>query len=328
MSQTNILLEAGTNEFEIIEFYIDEQPQGDEKPYRAYFGVNVAKVLEIIRLPTVTEMPHMPHPSVIGTFNLRSRVIPLIDLSLWLGKPMARTESTKVIVAEFNKVVNAFMVSGVTRIHRKSWNDVEPPSGYTAQFAARNFTGVVKFEDRIVLLLDMEQIIWDLNPALAIRMDRTGRQDDVVDRKHYKTLVVDDSNSIRRLIATYLEKDGFSVEQDINGQNAWDRLVEWKRLAAEKGTALSEYVDLVVTDLEMPAMDGHSLCKKIKEDPVLKSLPVILFSSLINHQLYHKGISVGADDQVTKPEIATLADRAKKLIEGDLDGIPKRILTD
>jgi two-component system chemotaxis response regulator CheV len=104
--------------------------------------------------------------------------------------------------------------------------------------------------------------------------------------------------------------------------------VEWKRLAAEKGTALSEYVDLVVTDLEMPAMDGHSLCKKIKEDPVLKSLPVILFSSLINHQLYHKGISVGADDQVTKPEIATLADRAKKLIEGDLDGIPKRILTD
>ncbi len=328
MSQTNILLEAGTNEFEIIEFYIDEQPQGDEKPYRAYFGVNVAKVLEIIRLPTVTEMPHMPHPSIIGTFNLRSRVIPLIDLSLWLGKPMARNGSTKVIVAEFNKVVNAFMVSGVTRIHRKSWNDVEPPTGYTAQFAARNFTGVVKFEDRILLLLDMEQIIWDLNPALAIRMDRTGRQDGVVDRKHYKTLVVDDSNSIRKLIVTYLEKDGFSVEQDINGQNAWDRLQEWKRLATEQNVPLSTYVDLVVTDLEMPAMDGHNLCKRIKDDPVLKPLPVILFSSLINHQLYHKGISVGADDQVTKPEIATLADRAKKLIEGDLEGIPKRVLTD
>lgn len=328
MSQTNILLEAGTNEFEIIEFYIDEQAQGDEKPYRAYFGVNVAKVLEIIRMPTITEMPHMPHPSVIGTFNLRSRVIPLIDLSLWLGKPMARNETTKVIVAEFNKVVNAFMVSGVTRIHRKSWNDVEPPSGYTAQFAARNFTGVVKFEDRILLLLDMEQIIWDLNPALAIRMDRTGRQDGLVDRKHYKTLVVDDSNSIRKLIVSYLEKDGFSVEQDINGQNAWDRLTEWKRLAGERDVPLSEYVDLVVTDLEMPAMDGHNLCKRIKDDPVLKALPVILFSSLINHQLYHKGISVGADDQVTKPEIATLADRAKKLIEGDLDGIPKRYLTE
>jgi two-component system chemotaxis response regulator CheV len=328
MSQTNILLEAGTNESEIIEFYIDEQSEGDEKPYRAYYGVNVAKVLEIIRLPTVTEMPHMPHPSVIGTFNLRSRVIPLIDLSLWLGKPMARNETTKVIVAEFNKVVNAFMVSGVTRIHRKSWNDVEPPSGYTAQFAARNFTGVVKFEDRIVLLLDMEQIIWDLNPALAIRMDRTGRKDGVVDCKRYKTLVVDDSNSIRRLIVSYLEKDGFSVEQDINGQNAWDRLTEWKRQVTEQGVLLSEFVDLVVTDLEMPAMDGHNLCKRIKDDPVLKSLPVILFSSLINHQLYHKGISVGADDQVTKPEIDTLADRAKKLIEGDLEGIPKRILTE
>ncbi|MFZ5811134.1 MAG: chemotaxis protein [Thermodesulfobacteriota bacterium] len=328
MAETNILLEAGTNEFEIIEFFIDEMIEGDEKPYRAYYGVNVAKVLEIIRLPTVTELPHMPHPSVIGTFNLRSKVIPLIDLSLWLGKPMARTDSTKVIVAEFNKVINAFMVSGVTRIHRKSWDEVEPPSGYTARFASRNFTGVVKFEDRIVLLLDMEQIIWDLNPALAIRMDRTGRMDGSVEHKGYKTLVVDDSNSIRRLIVSYLEKDGFAVEQDINGQNAWDRLIEWKRLAAERGAPISQYVNLVVTDLEMPAMDGHNLCKRIKSDPVLKSIPVVLFSSLINNQLYHKGISVGADDQVTKPEIATLADRAKKLIEGDLEGIPKRVLTD
>lgn len=317
MAQTNILLETGTNELEIIEFYIDEDVEPGGKPYRAYYGVNVAKVLEIIRLPKVTGMPQTPHPCVIGTFNLRSRVIPLIDLSLWLGKPMARDENTKVIVSEFNKVINAFMVSGVTRIHRLSWSEVEPPSGYVAQFAANNFTGVVKFPDHIVLLLDMEQIIWDLNPALAMKTEREREQAAIPEpeRAAFKTLVVDDSNSIRRLIASYLEKDGFEVIQDINGQNAWERLVEWRDAAVKGGKPLRSNVSLVVTDIEMPSMDGHTLCKQIKDDPVLKTLPVILFSSLINDQLYHKGLSVGADDQVTKPEVGTLAERARKLIE-------------
>lgn len=317
MAHTNILLEAGTNELEIIEFYIDEAAEPGVKPYRAYYGVNVAKVLEIIRLPKVTGMPQTPHPCVIGTFNLRSRVIPLIDLSLWLGKPMARDENTKVIVSEFNKVINAFMVSGVTRIHRLSWQEVEPPSGYVASFAANNFTGVVKFPDHIVLLLDMEQIIWDLNPALAMKTDRAGGASAIPEpeRSAYKTLVVDDSNSIRRLIASYLEKDGFEIIQDINGLNAWNRLAQWKEEVVKGGKSLSSLVNLVVSDIEMPAMDGHTLCKDIKDDPVLKDLPVILFSSLINDQLYHKGVSVGADDQVTKPEVGTLAERARRLIE-------------
>ncbi len=316
MAQTNILLESGTNELEIIEFYIDEEVAPGEKPYRAHYGVNVAKVLEIIRLPKVTGMPQTPHPCVIGTFNLRSRVIPLIDLSLWLGKPMARDANTKVIVSEFNKVINAFMVSGVTRIHRLSWQEVEPPSGFVASFAANNFTGVVKFPDHIVLLLDMEQIIWDLNPALAMKTEREAAEEAAAPESAIrKTLVVDDSNSIRRLIASYLEKDGFEVVQDINGQNAWDRLMDWKKAVTEENRPLSEFVDLIVSDIEMPAMDGHTLCRKIKDDSVLKELPVVLFSSLINDQLYHKGLSVGADDQVTKPEVGTLAERARRLIE-------------
>jgi two-component system chemotaxis response regulator CheV len=316
MAQTNILLETGTNELEIIEFYIDEETEPGIKPYRAHYGVNVAKVLEIIRLPKVTGMPQTPHPCVIGTFNLRSRVIPLIDLSMWLGKPMARDANTKVIVSEFNKVINAFMVSGVTRIHRLSWQEVEPPSGYVASFAANNFTGVVKFSDRIVLLLDMEQIIWDLNPALAMKTERDHAEAiPEPERSAYKTLVVDDSNSIRRLIASYLEKDGFEVLQDINGQDAWNRLLEFKQQVVQGARSLADSVNLVVTDIEMPAMDGHTLCKNIKDDPVLKVLPVVLFSSLINDQLYHKGLSVGADDQVTKPEVGTLAERARRLIE-------------
>ncbi len=317
MSQTDILLEAGTNELEIIEFYVDEETDGGGKPYRAHYGVNVAKVLEIIRMPKVTGMPETPHPCVIGTFNLRDKVIPLIDLSQWLGNPMATWDKAKVIVSEFNNINNAFIVSGVTRIHRLSWEQVEPPAGYTASFAANNFTGVIKFDDRMLLLLDMEQIIWDLNPSLAIKMERE-REENLVraeESSAYKTLVVDDSNSIRRLISSFMERDGFEVIQDVNGQDAWDRLTGWKAEADAAGGKITEHVNLVVTDIEMPAMDGHNLCRRIKDDPVLKELPVILFSSLINERLFHKGQSVGADDQVTKPEIATMAERAKNLIE-------------
>ncbi|WP_243362403.1 chemotaxis protein [Fundidesulfovibrio terrae] len=322
MSQTNILLESGTNELEIVEFYIDEETD-DGGIYRSYFGVNVAKVLEIIRKPKVTEMPSTPHPAVKGTFNLRSRIIPLIDLSIWLGKRMVQTEAPKVIVSEFNNITNAFLVSGVTRIHRLSWEQVEPPSGYVASFSGNSFTGVVKFEDRIVLLLDMEKIIWDLNPSLAMHEDPDKvTKVQATDEIFYRALVVDDSASIRKLIVSTLLRDGYEVEQDINGQKAWERLVEIKQRSVDEGRDVLEIVNLVVSDIEMPAMDGHNLCKRIKDDPVLRDIPVILFSSLINDKLYHKGEAVGADDQITKPEISTLTQRAKALIEQK--GRPRR----
>ena len=322
MSQTNILLESGTNELEIVEFYIDEVVEGGGA-YRSYFGVNVAKVLEIIRKPKVTEMPSTPHPAVKGTFNLRSRIIPLIDLSIWLGKEMVATEAPKVIVSEFNNITNAFLVSGVTRIHRLSWEQVEPPSGYVASFSGNSFTGVVKFEDRIVLLLDMEKIIWDLNPSLAMHEDPdVDVKVQATDEINYRALVVDDSASIRKLIVSTLLRDGYEVEQDINGQKAWERLLEAKQKSLDAGLDVLEIVNLVVSDIEMPAMDGHNLCKRIKDDPVLRDIPVILFSSLINEKLYHKGEAVGADDQITKPEITTLTQRAKALIEQK--GRPRR----
>jgi two-component system chemotaxis response regulator CheV len=315
MSQTNILLESGTNELEIVEFYIDEEGE-DGSPYRGYFGVNVAKVLEIIRKPKVTEMPSTPHPAVKGTFNLRSRIIPLIDLSVWLDKALVQNDAQKVIVSEFNNTTNAFLVSGVTRIHRLSWEQVEPPSGYVASFSSNSFTGVVKFEDRIVLLLDMEKIIWDLNPSLAMREDPDGETKvESTDDLTYRALVVDDSGSIRKLIVNTLLRDGYTVEQDINGQKAWERLLAIKQKASDEGRDVLEIVNLIVSDIEMPAMDGHNLCKRIKDDPVLRDIPVILFSSLINDKLYHKGVSVGADDQITKPEITQLTQRAKALIE-------------
>ncbi len=319
MSQTNILLESGTNELELVEFFIDEKDPSSGKTYRGFYGVNVAKVLEIIRMPVVTQLPEIPHPSVLGAFNLRSRIIPLIDLALWLGKGMSTPrQDTKVIVSEFNRMTSAFMVSGVNRIHRLSWTQVEPPGRHLNEYSGSSVTGVVRFDDRILLILDMEKILADLNPGLAMRFGEAELTDigkkKPVKKEHYRALITDDSTSIRRMIGSMLEKAGFEVTQTINGQEAWDSLCALRDRAAQANVPVTDFVDIVVSDIEMPVMDGHNLTRRIKDDPTLKQLPVILFSSLITDRLRHKGESVGADDQVSKPDIATLTRRAFELI--------------
>lgn len=313
MSHTNILLEAGTNELEIVEFYLEEELENSvDGSYHGYYGVNVAKVLEIIRMPKVTELPEVQHPSVLGAFNLRNQIIPLVDLSLWLGKKRTGASEAKVIVTEFNNVTTAFMVSGVNRIHRISWEEVEPPNPYMAALSKGSINGVVKLEGRIVFLLDLEKIVADLNPQLGLHLD------DAIDwssRPSYRAIIADDSSMVRGMIKDLMEKANFTVEAYDNGASALNRLFQLKEKAESEGHPISDYLQIVISDIEMPSMDGHSLCKRIKDDPVLKKLPVILFSSLITDRLRHKGEAVGADDQVSKPEITTLAKRAFDLIE-------------
>ncbi|MDR1855980.1 MAG: chemotaxis protein [Desulfovibrio sp.] len=323
MSQTNILLESGTNELEVVEFYLDEPvpaegavdpANGTEGPhYRGHYGVNVAKVLEIIRMPKVTELPEVQHPSVLGAFNLRSRIIPLVDLAVWLGKSHTDTtfQEMKTIVTEFNNVTTAFMVSGVNRIHRISWEKVEPPNRYVATVSDNTVIGVVQLEDRIVFLLDLEKIVADLNPKLGLRLDDLGED---WTNAGYRALIADDSALVREMQRDLLEKAGFTVEVVSNGKLAWDRLLEFKRRAEEENRPINDFVHVVVSDIEMPVMDGLNLTSRIKEDGILKKLPVLLFSSLISDKLRHKGESVGADGQISKPEVGHLARRALALI--------------
>lgn len=311
MGQTNILLEAGTNELEIVEFYLDETME-DGTVYRGFYGVNVAKVLEIIRLPKVTEMPEVSHKSVLGAFNLRSCIIPLVDLAIWLNKKRVEKEPPKVIVTEFNNVTTSFLVSGVNRIHRISWEEVEPPNSYVSAMTSNTITGVVKLEGRIIFLLDLERIVSDLNPQLGLRLDSAV---DWSANTRYRALVADDSTVIREMLKDLMQKANFDVDAVTNGRDAWERLLEIKRIAEEEHKKPMDYLQVMVADIEMPQMDGHNLCKRIKEDPMLKELPVILFSSLVTDKLRHKGVSVGADDQIAKPEVTTLAHRALLLIE-------------
>jgi len=309
---TNILLEAGTNELEIVEFYLEEPQSVSEESYKGYYGVNVAKVLEIIRMPKITEMPQVSHPSVLGAFNLRNQIIPLVDLGMWLKKEHGDKEPPKVIVCEFNNVTTAFLVSGVTRIHRISWEEVEAPNKYMASLASNSITGVVRLEGRIIFILDLEKIVAELNPDLGLRFEEnvTWEAD-----TQYRALIADDSTLIREMIGDLLHRANFLVEKTTHGGECWERLLHIKKIAEDENRPVTDYVQVVISDIEMPVMDGHNLTKRIKEDPVLKALPVILFSSIISDKLRHKGDTVGADDQVSKPEITQVAKRAVALIK-------------
>jgi two-component system chemotaxis response regulator CheV len=235
-----------------------------------------------------------------------------VDLSVWLGKKRHESEAPKVVVTEFNGVTTAFMVSGVNRIHRISWEVVEPPNAYISSMSGNSITGVVKLEGRLVFLLDLERIVSDLNPKLGLKLDEAI---DWMAGPRYRALVADDSTVIREMLKDLMQRANFGVEAVTNGRDAWKILQGLKQRSEEEKKPLSDFLHVMVADIEMPQMDGHALCKQIKEDPVLKKLPVILFSSLITDKLRHKGEAVGADEQIAKPEVTSLARHAIRLIE-------------
>ena len=311
MSHTNILLESGTNELELVEFYLDEDG------YRGHYGINVAKVVEIVRPQPVTAMPQMPHPCILGAFAYRDgRVVPLVDLSKYLGKT-TQTESEhecKVVITEFNKIVTAFQVSGVNRIYRLSWTDVEAPGQFLQTASKDSITGVVRLDGRVVFMLDMESIVDELHPGLALAM-AVGGNLNMGDQRPVRLLHADDSGSIRNLMQRLLSANNrFELLQTRDGQQAWEVLQALKTRAENEQRPITDFVEGAILDIEMPRMDGLTLCKRIKEDAVLRVLPVGIFSSLITDTVRHKGNSVGADIQFAKPDLKSVSDQMFDII--------------
>lgn len=313
MKQTEILLEAGTNELEIIEFFIDEQDQDTGEAIRCYFGVNVAKVLEVIESPALSHQKSAAHPCFLGTIPLRDIVLPVLDLSVWLEMQKVPNEFEVILVTEFNKTIAGFLVSGVTQIHRVTWKDVKPPNSYLSSMKNMCITSMVELEDHFALLLDLEKILTELDPEYGKEVT----PETVFAQKQYRALVVDDSTTLRVLVKDRLEEANFLVETRNDGAAAWDYISELKQRGKSEGKRLTDYIDILISDIEMPRLDGYTLTKYIKDDPELNNLPVILFSSLITNELRHRGESVGADDQISKPEFVMLAERAINLIEKD-----------
>ncbi|AND39184.1 MULTISPECIES: chemotaxis protein [Cytobacillus] len=286
-----ILLESGTNELEIVEFSIG----------RNKFGINVIKVKEIINPVPVIPVPHS-HRNIEGIIELRGEVLPVVDVASSLNMPASESpQQDKFIVTEFNQQKIVFHVHNVSKIHRISWNQIEKPSEmYQGQES--QIIGIIKLEDEMVLLLDFEKMVTEINPDSGIsiqKVQKLGKRE----RSDKKLLIAEDSPLLRKLLNDTLNEAGFcQIEFFENGYDAYRYL----HSLAESGRDVTEEVQIMITDIEMPQMDGHHLTKKVKDHPVLAKIPVIIFSSLITEDLRHKGQMVGANAQVSKPEIAEL----------------------
>ncbi|OIJ11174.1 chemotaxis protein CheV [Anaerobacillus alkalilacustris] len=293
-----ILLESGTNELEVIVFSIGQ----------GVFGINVMKVREIINPLPVTKMPN-GHPNVEGIIRLRDEVLPVVNLAKVIGFPPSESpEQDKLIVAELNKMKVAFHVHNVSRIHRISWEQIEKPTKLS-QGLEGSTIGVIKMEDNMILLLDYEKILVDISPSSGINKEEIKTMGPR-ERSYKKVMIVEDSPILRRLLEDTLVTAGYENLQFFeDGKLAWDHL---EKLGKEK--LFTQLPDVIISDIEMPKMDGHHLTKRIKEDKLLKDIPVVIFSSLITGDLYHKGEQVGANAQVSKPEIVNLVENIDKLL--------------
>jgi len=286
-----ILLETGTNEFEIVEFTVG----------KVNYGINVAKVREVINLLPITPMPNS-HPYVDGIFTLRGRVMPLVNLSRCLGVEEQNSSAQNIIVSELNNYFVGFLVNEVSRIHRVSWSVMEPPPNVAN---AESVVGIIKMEGRIVILLDFEKIVAEINPQIHVKLTTVSQSSDALQkiRKTKKIMVAEDSKMLRDLLLETLHRAGYiNVTAYNNGKEAWDSLTA----LANSGAPIEDNVQLLITDIEMPQMDGHHLLKRIREDKSLHKLPVVIFSSLINEEMRRKGDAIGANGQASKPEIIQL----------------------
>lgn len=295
-----ILLESGTNELEVMEFSIDGRA----------FGINVAKVVEILQFCKITPMPNS-NPFIEGVFKPRESIMTVVNLAAYMGLPPTADETRNIfIITNFNKVLTAFHVHTVEGIHRISWEDIEKPDPTIYGGEEGLATGIARYDGRLITILDFEKILADISPDTSIKVsdiNNLGTRTASVK----PILIAEDSPLLERMIIESLEKSGYSnLIVCANGAEAWLKLQEFKEI----GGTLKDHVSCVVTDLEMPKMDGHRLLKLIREDDYLSGLPVIIFSSLINEDMKNKGDSLGATAQISKPEIANLVSLIDKYI--------------
>lgn len=292
VSQTDILLESGTNEFEIMEFTIAGN----------LFGINVAKVREIMMACPVTPM-QKSHPDIEGIFKPRNEVITVIDLAKHLKLPPSEEGNKDIfVITNFNNLTFAFHVHTVVGIDRISWARIQKPDTIIYGGEEGVATGIAEFEDRLITILDFEKIVAEISPQTSIQssdLEVLGQRA----RSDKPIFVAEDSNLLSKLIIESLHRAGYNNTQKFdNGQEAWNAIEKIK----QNSEPLENQVACLISDIEMPLMDGHRLTKLIKDDPVLKKLPIVLFSSLINEEMFRKGRELGADAQISKPEIVKL----------------------
>jgi two-component system chemotaxis response regulator CheV len=319
-SSSTIFSESGPNELEIIEFHlVKELPDGSKKT--CYYGINVAKVREVIQVPDTTDYPNA-QPHMVGVFSSRDILTPLVDLAGWLGVPTSNDNARKfVIVTDFNNMTNGFLIDSISRIHRISWNDVESPSQFLEAGEQDCVVAVVRKDGNLIMILDFEKIIADINPELSmekydVTLDKSvDLNQRMVQKRNARTvMVVDDSAFIRSMIQETLSSSGYNIIACKDGGEAHEKLMNLIEVAKEENLPISEFIDGVVTDVEMPRMDGMHLVKRLRESDAYATLPIVMFSSLMSEDNRAKALALGANDTITKPEIGRMVTLMDKYI--------------
>ncbi|WP_020059490.1 chemotaxis protein [Bacillus sp. 123MFChir2] len=301
MSQAqSILLESGTNELEIVTYTIGEN----------LFSINVMKVREIINPFPVTPVPEA-NTAVEGVVQVRGEILPVINLAKALNlKSSKPLDQTKFIISELNQMKVIFRVDEVYRIQRISWEQIDEPTSLSMGLEETT-SGIVKLDEKIILLLDYEKIVCEISNVGYETKKLTGLVEKT-DRAEKSIYIAEDSAMLRQILEETLTTAGYTkINFFSNGAEA---LAQIEKLAEEQGENMFQHIHLLITDIEMPKMDGHHLTKVIKDHKVMNRLPVVIFSSLITNELYHKGESVGANAQVSKPDIQELIGLVDKLV--------------
>ena len=297
--ETGILLESGTNELEILEFKVGKN----------YYGINVAKIREIISYQTPTPIPNAD-PRIEGIFMPRDEIISIIDLAevMHLEKP-DKVTNDMYIVTNFNQLNTAFHVNGVLGIHRVSWSDIVKPDSTINTAGEGMATGIIRIDDKLIIILDFEKIVSEINPETGLKVSDVEHMRNR-SRNESPILIAEDSALLSKMIVNCLEQAGYTnLTTTDNGKECWDKLQQY----INEGS-VEENVSCIITDIEMPQMDGNRLTKLVKEHDKLKHIPLIIFSSLVNAEMRRKGEQLGADAQLSKPEIGQLVGAIDSLI--------------
>ncbi|EAE9249364.1 chemotaxis protein CheV [Listeria monocytogenes] len=298
--EKGILLQSGTNELEIVTFTVGEN----------LFCINVLKVKEIIHPLEVTPVPDS-NPAIEGVSQVRGEIMPVVNLARVMKLPEIEPENTKFIITELNQMKIVFRVDEVHRIQRISWEQIEEPEKLSIGLEELA-VGIVKLDGNLVLLLDYEKIIYEISGNADFAVTGEDRMARKVNRKEKTIFIAEDSQMLRQLLEDTLHEAGYTNLQFFaNGREAQEHIF---KLLKEQKEQTFENVNLLITDIEMPQMDGHHLTKVIKEDEIGRELPVVIFSSLITEDLEHKGAGVGADAQVSKPNIHQLINILDELV--------------
>lgn len=286
---------AGTNRLEVLLFSLGKDVGTDRDEV---FGINVFKVREVMHVPEITHAPDMPE-SVEGMVSLRGAMVPVINLQKFCG--VVTEEKPKILmVTEYNKNVQGFLVHSVDNIERLDWDEVKAPPPMLASRLGGLVTAVAELQNKkLVMIMDVEKVLADTaglydDDNLFDGIDKHDKSEGIT------VLFADDSIVARDQIKKTLEQMGLNYIVAKNGAEAWTRLKDIAEKADSSGRNVTDYVNIILTDVEMPEMDGYVLTRKVKADPRLKELPVIMHSSLTAEANQALGKGVGADAYVPK----------------------------